>query len=127
MLKRRVGLARPFEGEAFLFEIKFAFNAPACFVGDDPILQQAVDVFALGGDQIGAQLCRRSNRLAPIRLSCHLPGPMVVPRTQDREHVGIGVAVSGKSIELALRHLQSFEPRRNFGILLAATGPGRPG
>ncbi len=34
-----------------LFQVEFAFHAPARFIGDLALLQQPVDVFALSGDQ----------------------------------------------------------------------------
>jgi DNA transformation protein len=53
-LKRRVGFACAPKRKALLFQVELAFDAAARFVGDLSLLQQPVDVFALGADQIRA-------------------------------------------------------------------------
>jgi hypothetical protein len=40
-------------------QVKFAFDAPARFIGDLAVPQQLIDELALGGDQIRSELCRR--------------------------------------------------------------------
>ena len=67
------------ECEARFFEVEFAFDAAARLVGDLALLQEPVDVFALGGDQFGAQLrCRRRGLRARPGVARQLPGAMIV-------------------------------------------------
>jgi hypothetical protein len=61
--ERRLNAAFLFGRNAGLFEVEFALDAPARFVGDLTVAQELVDVFAFQGDQIGAHVRRCRSRI----------------------------------------------------------------
>ena len=49
-----------------LLQIELALDASACLVGNFPLLQQPVDVFALGGNQFRPEIRRREGSFDPV-------------------------------------------------------------
>ena len=66
--QRRAGVvfAVAFERDACFLEIEFALDAAARFVGDLAVLQQPINVLALGGDQLASQFRRRRDGVEPV-------------------------------------------------------------
>src|ERR1700678_2865124 len=76
--KRRFGHPVALESQACLFQVELALDVAARFIGDLALLQHPVDVCALGGDELSAQIGGSCHGGAPAGLFRHLPCAMVV-------------------------------------------------
>jgi hypothetical protein len=75
-----------FGRNASLFEVEFALDAPARFVGDMTVAQELVDVFAFQGDQIGAHVRRCRSRIVLAQFGFWQSSkPVIVTGAQYRQ------------------------------------------